>query len=75
MKAKRRISDNEVILIVNEYLDTDMGTKQIARKHKMSMSGLQELLRRLKVPRRRRTKDQWDDLAKRVKDSRLEEKL
>lgn len=72
MASVRRLTDNEMIMIANEYVDTNISAKELAKKWKMGQSKLLLILERLEIPKRRRSKKEWSVLAGRIKDSRSE---
>lgn len=65
-KSLKRVDDNDIIEMVNEYVDTNNPLKEIAGKKGLKPSRLSSILARLEIPRRKRRNGDWDKLKERI---------
>lgn len=61
--------------MANDFTDTDMPSKEIARKYGICPSSMYKALTNMGVPPRKRSKKEWSSLRRRYQNSRLEEEL
>lgn len=70
MKRHKRIcdlSDNDIIMLVNEYRDDKISMTQLAKNHDICKDTLGYIFKKLGVViRRRRKEEDWERLADRI---------
>lgn len=73
--SKGRLSDNKLMMMAHDFTDTDMASKDIAKKYGICASSMYKALTKMGVPPRKRKQSDWEKLRERYQNSRLEEDL
>lgn len=72
IKGSGRLSDNKIIMLANDYVDSDLTVGEIANKYGICKVSVNKLLRKLGIETKNRKKEDWERLAKRFWSSREE---
>lgn len=71
-RQKRSLSDNQILLMANDYTDSDLTVQEVADKHKVSTHCMYWIIRKLGISKKSRGKEEWATLKKRFEDNKLE---
>ena len=75
MKRHKRIcdlTDNDIILLVNDYRDSDKSIRKLSEEHGIGKETIGYIFKKLGVViRRRRTDEDWKRLADKIESNKL----